>query len=104
VNVSAKSYHHFTVTPNRDCRMVDLQTLTTRAQNVILQKLSFYRGILDLFGRASKPIPLQFLLMGFSIMILLLRHSIRGHTFNSLFHDIYACVAIIGSGDKRSSG
>ena len=59
--------------------------------------LSFYRGIFDLFGRASKPIPLQFLLMGFSIMILLLRHSFRGHTFNSLFHDTYACVAIIGS-------
>jgi hypothetical protein len=42
--------------------------------------------------------------MGFSIMILLLRHSIRGHTYNSLFHDTYACVAIIGSGHKRSSG
>jgi integrase len=78
--------------------------LTKRARNVILQKLSFYRGIFDLFGRASKPIPLQFLLMGFSIMILLLRHSIRGHTFNSLFHDTYAFVAIIGSGHKRSSG
>ena len=71
---------------------------------MILQKLSFYRGIFDLFGRASKPIPLQFLLMGFSIMILLLRHSFRGHTFNSLFHYTYACVAIIGSGHKRSSG
>ena len=76
----------------------------SRAQNVILQKLSFYQGIFDLFGCASKPIPLQLLLMGFSIMILLLRHSIRGHTFNSLFHDTYACVAIIGSGHKRSSG
>ena len=71
---------------------------------MILQKLSFYRGIFDLWRRASKPIPLQFLLMGFSIMILLLRHSCRWHTFNSLFHDTYACVAIIGSGHKRSSG